>query len=647
MEAEVPCRDTDPVTSMDTKDIASADTALAFTIDFGEGDGDVEEKARRFERFAQRSSQRKVKSPRQEAKTEEKEDAAPKLEEERKEEGVRRNSTFSKPAWPREKSDLEKKELVGRKVVGGVRQHKSDSIKNKVTKNISDNRRIETGAVSDQTALAMMMANLGTGMEVLELHSYENDSFEDESDDEEETRALSETGTYVLDKEEEDRQKGRSRELLRLGEENVRPGGDKSSYVAEWAARHGTLVTEEMGSTEEGRRRRLPVTPASTGTCSPDSGPPSISPRGKRTVSVPPKPSGREETPEVLDAAEAWRRRKNYKPVMPNSAAAKTEVKKTASGGSTGGKVVSRVSQLSSGPSSARSVSSESSGYQSRVGHTKSTPLIQPQSTLIKSGPSRSISSLTSKEAEFQAWRRRKNYRPGQPSSSSSSSSSARKSSQPCSSSSSGVSQVTKRCAENRSRSKLGPGNGLEGGAGGGAGAAGGEAMQRANSFHYENKRSRASPAMARVQESEDEVENDFYLDGDELILPVYPRQSRLHEKYSCESFPREPREKSPSRSKTEALDNLVISTIHNVSSKLCLASSSLLRKAAKLIPVEDEEQSMTVETVQYLLEDIDLPTSPKKRTSRELSGSLKNLKKLEQVMEILNKLLEVDEEAS
>ena len=55
----------------------------------------------------------------------------------------------------------------------------------------------------------------------------------------------------------------------------------------------------------------------------------------------------------------------------------------------------------------------------------------------------------------------------------------------------------------------------------------------------------------------------------------------------------------------------------------------------------------MTVETVQYLLEDIDLPTSPKKRTSRELSGSLKNLKKLEQVMEILNKLLEVDEEAS
>ena len=49
----------------------------------------------------------------------------------------------------------------------------------------------------------------------------------------------------------------------------------------------------------------------------------------------------------------------------------------------------------------------------------------------------------------------------------------------------------------------------------------------------------------------------------------------------------------------------------------------------------------MTVETVQYLLEDTDLPTSPKKRTSRELSGTLKNLKKLEQVLDILNTVLE------
>ena len=85
-----------------------------------------------------------------------------------------------------------------------------------------------------------------------------------------------------------------------------------------------------------------------------------------------------------------------------------------------------------SGPSSAKSRSSESSGYMSRSGekskrsvaressnyaarsapnplrklaHTNSTSSLKVQSN-------RSSSSLTSKEAEFQAWKRRKNYDP-------------------------------------------------------------------------------------------------------------------------------------------------------------------------------------------------------------------------------------------
>ena len=61
MDLEIPCRDTDPVenASMEVKV-----EPLAFTIDFGD-DENLEEKAQKFERFAQRSSQRKVKSPRQ------------------------------------------------------------------------------------------------------------------------------------------------------------------------------------------------------------------------------------------------------------------------------------------------------------------------------------------------------------------------------------------------------------------------------------------------------------------------------------------------------------------------------------------------------------------------------------------------------
>ena len=67
-------------------------------------------------------------------------------------------------------------------------------------------------AESDSASLASMMASLGGGVEVLELgDSYDADSFDEESEEEEEEedRALSETGTYVLDKEEEEKQKVR------------------------------------------------------------------------------------------------------------------------------------------------------------------------------------------------------------------------------------------------------------------------------------------------------------------------------------------------------------------------------------------------------------------------------------------------------
>ena len=60
MDLEIPCRDTDPV---ENANMAVKGETLAFTIDFGDHD-DYEEKAKKFERFAQRSSQRRVNSPR-------------------------------------------------------------------------------------------------------------------------------------------------------------------------------------------------------------------------------------------------------------------------------------------------------------------------------------------------------------------------------------------------------------------------------------------------------------------------------------------------------------------------------------------------------------------------------------------------------
>ena len=51
--------------------------------------------------------------------------------------------------------------------------------------------------------------------------------------------------------------------------------------------------------------------------------------------------------------------------------------------------------------------------------------------------------------------------------------------------------------------------------------------------------------------------------------------------------------------------------------------------------------KNSTLETVIYLLEDMDLPSSPAKKTSRELSGTLRNLKKIEQALEMMKKLLD------
>merc|ERR1712106_246706 len=125
------------------------------------------------------------------------------------------------------------------------------------------------------------------------------------------------------------------------------------------------------------------------------------------------------------------------------------------------------------------------------------------------------------------------------------------------------------------------------------------------------------------------------------LILPIHSSCTHLAHR-SSKSPQISP---SKSRSKLEALDSLVISTIYNISNKLCGASANVLRKATNVFPEKDEEQSSTLETVLYLLEDVDLPATPAKKTSRELSGTLRNMKKIEQALEILNTVMELQED--
>ena len=91
MDNEVPCRDTDPV-NMNLVN-RTADT-MAFTVDFGQQEINQEEKVKKFERFAQRSSLRRVNSPRQ--KESEKQCEENKTNNNNTSEGVKKSPAFTK-----------------------------------------------------------------------------------------------------------------------------------------------------------------------------------------------------------------------------------------------------------------------------------------------------------------------------------------------------------------------------------------------------------------------------------------------------------------------------------------------------------------------------------------------------------------------
>ena len=122
------------------------------------------------------------------------------------------------------------------------------------------------------------------------------------------------------------------------------------------------------------------------------------------------------------------------------------------------------------------------------------------------------------------------------------------------------------------------------------------------NSFHCSNKKANricseddseddyGSGYNSSVADSHVRNHSPFYLDDDQLILPIqsshtHPAQRSIYGSKSPKISP------SKSRSKLEALDNLVISTIYNVSNKLCGASANVLRKAVDVFPEQEEEQ--------------------------------------------------------
>ncbi|ODM99516.1 hypothetical protein Ocin01_07160 [Orchesella cincta] len=95
-------------------------------------------------------------------------------------------------------------------------------------------------------------------------------------------------------------------------------------------------------------------------------------------------------------------------------------------------------------------------------------------------------------------------------------------------------------------------------------------------------------------------------------------------------------------KNKLEALDNLVIATIHSLSNKVRTSSRHLLEKLQ--VQHANDENGALIEEMVSQLKELEVPSnnasSPNKSPSRELSGTLKNLKKLEQVILVLDKVL-------
>ena len=415
-----PCRDTDPV-NMNL--VGKTSDTMAFTIDFGGDDINQEEKVKKFERFAQRSSLRRVQSPRQE-KTAEKE----KLSEESKANNNSLTVNLNKsspaspaaspasPTKPAKESRLTKERRSTVVLERGLRS---------VSHNRLDSRRRESGATRKA-------------------------SNED---------ALSHTGTYTMEEDLDTRKDLPDVAMI-----------DKTRFIADWRAKHSGSVEEEGPAS----RRVLPSAP-SKDEITEDSlkEVEKFLARSELTSNIRPgfKPSN--------------------KPLIDNSQA--------------------------NGPTSFRSLPYSTNYHQPRqeVGPRTSLrrkPVTGTSSYLLSKTNgtnNRSNSCLTSGQAEYKAWKTRKESKLG-PSSGATNISSTSSSGSSATSSKAGGKLPLRMTQSLMSNS----GN-----------------MKRSNSFHHENiqQQQQARPGCKSTKESSPPAEpityrtsEDYYLDEDELFLPIF-----------------------------------------------------------------------------------------------------------------------------
>ncbi len=215
------------------------------------------------------------------------------------------------------------------------------------------------------------------------------------------------------------------------------------------------------------------------------------------------------------------------------------------------------------------------------------TGIVNKQLTRKTLSDNRSTSSLSSKEAEFQAWKRRKNYNPLRSSGVGIGSGGGVR---PKASPSSATSRPQPPQPSPRGGRENGPLAGASVVAGNGS-----QPMIRSASFHYPDGLSRVQHnAYSSEEESADDYASLqwhgssrlFEVNEDEFILPIGAKARPSHPHRSAAAS-----RSSPKR--MEALDNLVISTIYSISTKLCLNSATLIKRAQDGATSEEQHSMM------------------------------------------------------
>merc|ERR1719510_2107876 len=364
-------------------------------------------------------------------------------------------------------------------------------------------------------------------------------------------------------------------------------------------------------------------------------------------------------------AAQQWQRRKNYDPLKSMAKSKKSVRDAQNYNTDESSDVESSASLTRASLSNPRVAMIRSDGGRHSLRHqgkNETTPdrgSPQPQSlhsplrrppfktNVLAQNGGRSTSSLSSKEAEFQAWKRRKNYNPMRsatasvvPTKSSPTASKTQQKQQQHHHHQ--LHQSSQKLAESASKKesvKINNNSAPE------SAASNSQLHKRSASFHYPDGSSRVTHSVYSSEEDfNDEEEDDeeprlYEVNDDELFL-AYDSGGVVPPRRYKRSPPRGNGSTSSngtqSGSKLEALDNLVISTIFSVSTKLCVLSGKLVKSVQER--TDDKEEESMLQTLLYVLEDIDPPVSPSKKTSRELAGTLRNLKKVEQALQTLER---------